>query len=78
MSTITFTKIFKIERYINFSFRVLTIQRLAVSVIILKTKMKTYLKLNFNKINKSKEMIISINKKENLIKIIIFQLKKKS
>jgi len=78
MSTIISTKIFKIERYINFSFRVLTIQRLAVSVIILKTKMKTYLKLNFNKINKSKEMIISINKKENLIKIIIFQLKKKS
>jgi hypothetical protein len=78
MSTIISTKIFKIERYINFSFRVLTIQRLAVSVKILKTKMKTYLKLNFNKINKSKEMIISINKKENLIKIIIFQLKKKS
>jgi len=67
MSTIISTKIFKIERYINFSFRVLTIQRLAVSVKILKTKMKTYLKLNFNKINKSKEMIISINKKENLI-----------
>ena len=78
MSTITFTKIFKIERYINFSFRVLTIQRLAVSVIILKTKMKTYLKLSFNKINKSKEMIISINKKEYLFKIIIFLLKKKS
>ena len=76
MSTIISTKIFKIERYINFSFRVLTIQRLAVSVKILKTKMKTYLKLNFNKINKSKEMIISINKK--IIKIIIFQLKKKS
>jgi hypothetical protein len=57
---------------------VLTIQRLAVSVIILKTKMKTYLKLSFNKINKSKEMIISINKKEYLFKIIIFLLKKKS
>ena len=78
MSTIISTKIFKIERYINFSYRVLTIQRLAVSVKILKKKMKTYLKLNFNKINKSKEMIISINKKKYLFKIIIFLLKKKS
>ena len=43
MSTITFTKIFKIEKYINFNFQVLSIQSLSSSAKILKTKMKIFI-----------------------------------
>lgn len=77
MSTITFTKIFKIEKYINFNFQVLSIQSLASSAKILKTKMKTFLKSKLNKIYRIKKMTISTNKKYNLFIIINLLLKKR-